>query len=255
VLEVKNAVCGYGKEIVLNQLSFCINQGEILCILGANGIGKTTLFKSVQGHIRLLSGEIFLQGIKLNNYSDKGRAKQIAYVPQAHVPPFPFKVIDVVVMGRVAHIGTFSQPSQKDRKIAQEALKRVNIHQLQDKIYTLISGGERQLVLIARAIAQEANILILDEPTANLDYGNQARILQQIRRLADMGYSVIYTTHNPEHAFSCSDQVLAILNKDEHVIGNADQVITNKLLKKIYRIDAVVQTIRMDNRTVRKCII
>lgn len=254
MLEVHNAVCGYGKEIILEDVSLSLNKGEILSILGANGIGKTTLFKSILGHIKLLSGKILLEGKNINALYNVEKAKRIAYVPQAHIPPFPFKVIDVVVMGRTAHIKMFSQPSRLDMEIAEDALRIMNIIDLSDRTYTEISGGERQMVLIARAIAQEAKLLIMDEPMANLDFGNQSRILDQINRLSTMGLSVIYTTHSPEHTFLCSNQVLAIKNRKDYVVGEADKVITNELLKEIYQIEAIVKEIRLERKAIKVCI-
>lgn len=254
MLKIIDATCGYGKEPVLEKLSLSVEKGEILCILGANGIGKTTLFKSVLGHIKLLSGQILLDGKDIGLLKNTDKAKRIAYVPQAHIPPFPFKVMDVVVMGRTAHIKMFSQPTKADMEIAEEALRMVNIIDLKDKTYTEISGGERQLVLIARAIAQESRILLMDEPMANLDFGNQSRILEQLRVLASLGLSIIYTTHNPEHAFQCSSKILAIKGKREHALGEAEKIITNELIQEIYHIQAEVKEIWLKNRRVRVCI-
>lgn len=254
MLTVEKAICGYKKEVVLSRLSVSVDQGEILSIIGANGIGKTTLFKSILGHIRLISGQILADGRDLSRLNSVERAKCIAYVPQAHVPPFPFRVIDVAVMGRTAHLKLFSKPSEADIRIAAEALKITNIEGLYDKTYTRISGGERQLVLIARAIAQEAKILIMDEPMANLDFGNQLRIMEQIRQLASLGLSVIYTTHNPEHAFHCSDKVLAIKGKTDFVQGSAEEVITDTLLQEIYQIKAEVKEVLLEKRSIRVCV-
>jgi iron complex transport system ATP-binding protein len=254
MLKILDTVCGYGKVPVLEALSFSVEAGEILCILGANGIGKTTLFKSILGHIGLISGQILLDGKNIELLNNTDRAKQMAYVPQAHIPPFPYKVIDVVVMGRAAHIKTFAQPTKADTEIAEEALRVANIIDLRDKAYTEISGGERQLVLIARAIAQESGLLIMDEPMANLDFGNQSRIMKQIRDLALTGISVIYTTHNPEHAFLCSDKVLAIKSRTKYALGEAGQIITNDLLREIYHIDAEIMEIKLRDRLVRVCI-
>ncbi len=254
MLIVEKAVCGYKKEVVLNRLSVSVERGEILSIIGANGIGKTTLFRTILGHIKLISGQILADGRDTSQLSSGERARLIAYVPQAHVPPFPFRVIDVVVMGRTAHLKLFSKPSEADIEIAANALKMTNIEELYDKAYTQISGGERQLVLIARAIAQEAKILIMDEPMANLDFGNQLRIMEQIRLLASFGLTVIYTTHNPEHAFHCSNKVLAIKGKSDFVQGNAKEVITDILLQEIYQIKAEVKEVWLENKSIRVCV-
>lgn len=254
MLEMIDARCGYGKETVLEDLSLFVGQGEILSILGANGIGKTTLFKSILGHLKLLSGRILLDGRDISRMSNVEKAKKIAYVPQAHIPPFPYQVIDVVVMGRASHIKAYSKPSKEDYRMAEEALSMVNMAHLRNRTYTEISGGERQLVLIARAIAQETKILIMDEPMANLDFGNQSRVLRQIRELSQIGLSVIYTTHNPEHAFLCSTRVLAIKGRKTYELGVAEEVITDELLQEIYHIAAEVKEIRLPDRLVRICI-
>ncbi|SEW46180.1 ABC transporter ATP-binding protein [[Clostridium] fimetarium] len=254
MLEIKNVVCGYKNNVILSDISFGVNKGSILSIMGANGIGKTTLFKTILGHLKLLDGEILLHGKAMKSLTSKEMAKQIAYVPQAHIPPFPFKVIDVVAMGRTSHISVFRSPSKKDMQIAQECLNTVNILYLQEKSYTEISGGERQLVLIARALAQKSEILIMDEPTANLDFGNQTRILDQIRALSKKGLTIIYTTHFPEHAFLCSSQVLVIKGKKEFVIGSASEIITSELIKEVYQVDALVKEIKLDFKTVKICV-
>jgi iron complex transport system ATP-binding protein len=144
----------------------------------------------------------------------KARARLIGYVPQSHAPPFPFKALDVVTMGRTAHISLFSAPSKNDVEIAEASLESVGAAHLADRVYTEISGGERQLVLIARALAQQPQTLIMDEPTANLDFGNQVKTLALIGRLAEMGLAIILTTHFPEHAFMCSSKVAMIKNRD-----------------------------------------
>jgi len=254
ILEIKNAICGYKNNVILDNLSFQVNKGDILSIMGANGIGKTTLFKTILGHLKLLNGEILIHGKDIKSLTSKEKAKQIAYVPQAHIPPFPFKVIDVVAMGRTSHISVFRSPSKEDMEIAEECLNTVNILYLQDKSYTEVSGGERQLVLIARALAQKSGILIMDEPTANLDFGNQTRILDQIRELSKQGLTIIYTTHFPEHAFLCSSQVLVIKGKDDFVIGNAGEIITSELIKEVYHVDAFVKEIELDFKTVKICV-
>ncbi len=254
MLQADQIVCGYGKNIVLDKLSFRVEEGKVLCILGANGIGKTTLFKSILGHIRLIGGTISVHQRNIATLSYKEKAKEIAYVPQAHIPAFPFQVIDVVAMGRTAHLSVISSPSGKDLRIADEALKLLNIYELRDKAYTQISGGERQLVLIARALTQETKLIIMDEPTANLDFGNQTRIIEQMNHLAKQGHSILYTTHDPEHAFLCSNQVMAIRGKGDVLVGDAKEIITNELLSEIYHVNALVKEVELPERTIRVCI-
>jgi iron complex transport system ATP-binding protein len=254
MLEVKEAVCGYGKRAVAKNINFTAGPGEVVSILGANGVGKTTLFKTMLGHLALLGGQILLHGRDIGALSRRDRAQLIGYVPQSHTPPFPFKAVDVVVMGRTAHISLFSAPSAKDRGIAEAALETVGVSHLRDRVYTEISGGERQLILIARALAQQPKILIMDEPTANLDFGNQVKMLKLINGLAEGGLTVIMTTHIPDHTFLCSSKVALIKNGDEFLTGPAGQIITRSALRDIYGIEISVETIPVEGREATVCV-
>jgi ABC-type cobalamin/Fe3+-siderophores transport systems, ATPase components len=241
-LEVKQACCGYGKRDVVEGISIKVESGEILCLLGPNGVGKTTLFKTILGFLKLRGGEILLDGENVQTWSRSRLAKAIGYVPQAHTPPFPFKVIDVVVMGRAAHLGITASPSKADIMIAEEALAILDVQFLKDRIYTEISGGERQMVLIARALAQKPKILVMDEPTSNLDFGNQIRVLEQINSLSRRGLGVIMTSHFPDHAFLCSSKVALMQNNNVFSIGSVEQVITEENLKSAYGVEVKIFT-------------
>lgn len=243
-LEIKEVSCGYGDKNILSDVNFDIETGDILCILGPNGVGKTTLFKTILGFLKLQGGHIFLDGENIHNWSRKDFAKAIGYVPQAHTPPFPYKVKEVVVMGRTAHLGMFSSPSKSDYKIAYEIIDSLGISYLKDKVYTEISGGERQLVLIARALAQEPKILIMDEPTSNLDYGNQVRVLRHIKKLANKDIGIIMTSHFPDHTFMSSTKVLAINRGNKYKFGKPEEIVTSKLLKEIYNIDVQIDCVK-----------
>ncbi|MBP1763871.1 MAG: Iron-chelate-transporting ATPase [Firmicutes bacterium] len=254
-LEAKNVSCGYAAKTVISGISLALNQGESLCILGPNGIGKTTFFKTILGFLALQSGQILLDGEDIHRWSRRKLAAKVGYVPQAHNPPFPFKVLDVVTMGRTAHLSFFSSPSQKDKEIAEEALCTLGITHLKDRIYTQISGGERQLVLIARALAQQPAFLIMDEPTANLDFGNQIRVLNQINKLVQQAnLGVIMTTHFPNHAFYCASKV-AVLGRDKmFTVGTADEVITESYLKAVYGVDVQIVDVGKRDNSLKVCV-
>jgi iron complex transport system ATP-binding protein len=243
-LEINHAICGYGSRTVLRDISLHVETGDILCLLGPNGVGKTTLFKSILGFLKLQGGEILLDGEDIQNWPRSRLAKAIAYVPQAHTPPFPFDVLDVVVMGRTAHLGAFASPTKKDITIAEEALETLNVSFLKDRIYTEISGGERQMVLIARALTQQPKILVMDEPTSNLDFGNQIRVLEQINRLSRTGLSVIMTSHSPNHAFICSTKVVIMQRDSVFKQGSATEVMTEENLKAAYGIELKITNVK-----------
>lgn len=246
MLQIEKAVMGYkdrgGRKVVLDNFDLSLSKGQLLCLLGANGAGKTTVFKTILGHIPLLGGSISVDGTPLGEMDRRRLAAKIAYVPQQHVPPFPYTVQQVVEMGRCIHIGAFSSPSSADTRYALEMLERLNIEKLRDAIYTELSGGERQLVLIARALAQESEYLLLDEPTASLDYGNQARLLREVGRLTDMGIGVCMILHDPEQALRLDRDVSVIMDSRTFIHGKARQVITARLLRQLYGVRAEMHT-------------
>jgi len=255
-LEINDVVCGFGSHVVVKGFNAVINSGEILCLLGPNGVGKSTLFKTVLGFLKLLSGEILLDGKAIHNLSPKEFARVIGYVPQIHTPPFPFKVIDVVMMGRTSHIGAFCAPSLHDKEVAINALERLNADFLVNRTYTEISGGERQMVLIARALAQEPAFLLLDEPTSNLDFGNQTRVLQCIKALAkDSGLGIIMTTHFPDHVFQCDGNVALMEWNNVFLTGSAEEIITSENMRNTYGIEVKVMRNNIDeDLLIRSCV-
>lgn len=253
IINMQDVRCGYKGKAVLDKFSANISSGEILCLLGPNGVGKTTLFKCILGLLPLIGGSITVNGRNIQELSAADYAKIIGYVPQAHTPPFSFNVFDVVVMGRSAHLGIWHQPGPKDIQIAATCLERLEISHLANRVYTEISGGERQMVLIARALAQEPAFLIMDEPTNSLDFGNQARVLKNICLLAEQGLGIIMTTHQPDHVFQCQAAVSLIMPNNSHLFGTAEQVLTEQNLRNAYGIDVAILNARYREYDLHLC--
>lgn len=254
-LKVQSAECGYGAKTVVRGISFEVGSGDILCMLGPNGVGKTTFLKSLLGFVRLKGGEIRIDGREIGTLSQKEKTKIIGYVPQAHAPPFPYTVLEVVLMGRTSRLAPFASPSPKDVKIAEETLRALGIFFLRDRVYTKISGGERQMVLIARALAQQPQILVMDEPTSNLDFGNQVRVLERIRRLSKSGLCVVMTSHFPDHAFLCASKVALLKHNGCFRCGTPDEILTEENLRETYSVDVcVVCTNRGKAGTLKACV-
>ncbi|MGH1591880.1 ABC transporter ATP-binding protein [Methylobacterium phyllosphaerae] len=240
LLQVRDLAFGYGGRSVGAKVSFDLAAGEVLCLLGPNGGGKTTLFKTLLGLLPAVDGRVSLDGVDLSRLSRTGIARSVAAVPQAHAAFFPFTVREVVVMGRASRLGPFASPGPSDRAAAEVALATLGIGHLADAVYTEISGGERQLALIARALSGEPRLLIMDEPTASLDFGNQARVLGQVRRLARAGIAILFSTHDPGHALLCADRVIALHGGRLAADGPPATTITPALLRLIYGVDVMV---------------
>jgi iron complex transport system ATP-binding protein len=253
-LEVQSAAVGYSNKIVLRDISFSVSSNEVLCLLGPNGVGKTTLFKTILGFLKLHSGSMTADGADISRWTRRKYAQVIGYVPQNHMPPFAFNVLDVVTMGRTAHLGTFATPGDKDRDIALNALKSLGVEFLKDRVYTEISGGERQMVLIARALAQQPQILVMDEPTSNLDFGNQMLVLAHVKKLAEKGIGIVMTSHVPDHAFLCSTRV-GLISKNGFELGTPDEIVTEQNLKSVYGVDVkITATTTSSGGMVKACV-
>lgn len=233
-IRIEKASFSFGPKSIWADLDLDIYPGQAICLLGPNGCGKTTLLNCIHGVFRTLSGNIFLDGTLVHDLKISDLAKKIGYVFQDHSAPFPYPVIEVVRMGRAAHLGLFQSPSSKDTEKAEEILDSMGIIYLRDMRYTEISGGERQLVLIARSLAQEPEVILLDEPTSHLDLKNQAHILNMITRLVNKGLTVVMTSHFPDHALFFPCQV-ATMNHGGFVdVGQALEIMTEENLYKTY---------------------
>jgi ABC-type cobalamin/Fe3+-siderophores transport system ATPase subunit len=242
-LEVCGLTCGYKNQAIVQDISVTIKAGDVLCLLGPNGSGKTTFFKTILGLLKSLEGKICLDGQDIKTWPHSKIARSIGYIPQSHHPQFPFKVLDIVLMGRTAHLKPFASPSEADAEIAEKALATLNIAYLKERIYTELSGGERQLVLIARSLAQQSPILLMDEPTASLDFGNQFMVLSRIQQLAGSGLSIIMACHFPEHAFLYGTKALLFKKGEVYGFGSPDTTVTKENIKALYGVEVKIAAI------------
>ena len=238
-LAVQGLSCGHGGRVVVRDVDFTLSGGEFLCLLGPNGVGKTTLFKTVLRLMPSLGGRILVDGEDIAGWSRRKIATAVGYVPQAHTPPFPFEVGLVVAMGRTAHLGPLSAPGREDALIAEEAMDSLGIAHLARRACTEISGGERQLMLLARALVQQPRALVLDEPTSALDFGNQARILDHVAQLVHRsGMAVLMTTHDPNHALRYATHVASLDRGGRFSVGLPGDMVNAAYLKETYEVDA-----------------
>ena len=245
-IEVRNLNFSYGDRQVLHDISFTVGSGEFLSILGPNGVGKSTLFRCVLGLLSGYTGTVSIDGTDVCSFSVREMAKHIAYIPQSSHPIFNYSVSDIVLMGRTSGLSTFRSPKKQDVEICQWAMEKVGISHLALRCFHRLSGGEQQLVLIARALVQKAPVLMLDEPTANLDFGNQLRVLEQARSLAREGYTVIQTTHHPEQSYMFSDRILAIQNGRVLTEGKPADVLTEQTMRALYGVDVEIVSLYQD---------
>ena len=229
---------------ILKGISFSARKGEVTVILGPNGSGKSTLFKCILGIWKPYRGRVKADGRDITSLPFRERAKRFSYVPQGHEPSFPYKVLEVVLMGRAAYIGLFSTPGPRDYEEAERALFLLGIEHLRDRPYTRISGGERQMVLLARALAQGAPYMLLDEPTSHLDFRNQVLVLSKVRELAQgKGISVLLTLHDPNLASLFGDRILVLNGGKVIKDGPPDEVIDEELIEDVYGVRVSVSRV------------
>ena len=247
-LQIEDISFGYGERLVLDHCSLEDDSPETLCILGANGTGKSTLLGCVIGEYQLSAGCIKVDGRPVGSIPARSFARKVAFIPQSHAPSFAFPCIDVVAMGRTAHMGYFANPRAEDIRIAEEKLEHLGIERLRDKPYTDISGGERQLVMIASALAQAPETIVFDEPTAHLDFGNAFKFIQLVEKLRQEGVGVIMTTHFPDHALMLHGTTAVLANGRIEALGCAYDIVTDERMSALYGIETHVREV--ENRSI-----
>lgn len=251
-IQVENLYFSYGTHEVLKNVSFTAEYGQFLSVLGPNGVGKSTLFRCMLGSLRPAKGNISIDGTSVSHLSAAQLARRIAFIPQSHNPVFNYSVFDMVLMGTTSQTGIFSAPGKYQAELAENALEKLGISHLKERSYSHISGGERQLVLIARALAQQAKILVMDEPSANLDFGNRLRVMQRVQQLVTEGYCVIQSTHDPDQAYLYSDRILALYAGEVLAWGTPQKTVCNALISTLYGVDVEVCSMRNDD--IRVCV-
>lgn len=253
IVEFKNATIGYGNKAVLKNLNFTVDSNDSICLLGPNGIGKTTLFKSMLGMLPLLSGDITVEGESVKRIPTSKMATYFAYVPQSKEYSYQFSVEEIVLMGRAMYIGKFSSPSTKDHAIAEESLKKLGIYEFKDAKYAELSGGEQQIVLIARALAQQAKFIVMDEPASNLDFANQKKLLNVIRGLGQTNVGILMSTHTPDHAFLCAQKALLVSKTKTYQFGSVEDIVCTDYLSQAYGVDIQVVSTVVNDSEIKTC--
>ncbi|MGO3931881.1 ABC transporter ATP-binding protein [Rhodopseudomonas pseudopalustris] len=251
-LSLRNVAIGYDGVTLFDGIDLDLTGGSTTCLMGPNGVGKTTLFKTILGLLPPLRGQILIGGRDITTMRREQIARHIALVPQAYQGDPSHTVIDIVVMGRTARLGLFETPGRNDMAAARRALDALGIAGLADRTADRISGGQRQLMLIARALAQDTDIIVMDEPTASLDIGNRLALLDQVRALAARGLSLLVSTHEPEQAFAIADRVAVLGRMQRFEVGAVDDILTAPRLRSLYGVELCLESTPSGRRVVTR---
>lgn len=237
LIKVQQLSAGHDKKPVFDHLNLTINSGEIISLLGPNGCGKTTLLRTLLGLHPKRAGQIFFNQQDSDLLDAKSKARLVSYVPQYHRLAFGYPVLDMVIMGTLAGQSDWKRPGKAEREQAEQALALLNISDLAQRPYTQLSGGQRQLVLIARALAQNTPMIFMDEPTNGLDFGNQIKLLEKIRALKQQGKTVLFTTHHPEHALETATRAITMQNGVLGKDGAPQGVLRDDHIRELYQLN------------------
>lgn len=249
LLTVQHASFSYVPERpVYHDVSFTVHEGEVFTILGPNGAGKSTLLNAIAGLLAPDEGDVSICGKSVQEYSRKELAQFVGYIPQVISSVFQYTVMDYLVMGRAPYLSTFARPKQSDYDLAYEKLCVIGVERLKDRTFSELSGGERQQVAIARVLVQNPRLILLDEPTSALDFGNQMRVITMIQRLVNQGYSVILTTHTPDHAIILQGRVGALDRRGRLTVGSVQDIVTEPFLSQLYDADVRIEEVQSIGR-------
>lgn len=252
MLKISNLCFSYKDNLILENIDLELEKGRIYFLLGENGAGKTTLIKCILSILNYKKGNILVDNKDIKLLDPVERAKLLSYVPQEHTPLFNHHLLDVILMGAAGRLNFYESPKKSDIERANMITKYLGIENLISKGYGEISGGERQLTLIGRALMQDSKFLLMDEPHSNLDYGNRIMVMNILENLKRDGYTILISSHNPQDAFLYADEVI-ILNKGKIKIkGAANDVLTSELLSSIYKQD--IELIDVKEKNIKICI-
>lgn len=235
-IEISGLRFSYGERPVLRDVSFTAEPGELIALLGPNGAGKSTLMRCMLGFLKNYTGQIRIDGQEICQLSRGALSKKVAYIPQSAPAVFNYSVLDTVLMGATNSIGMIGSPGAEHERRAMETLESLGVAHLAKRGCEELSGGERQLVLLARALIQDAGVLVMDEPTANLDYGNQNRVMERVSELAGHGYTILFSTHDPNQALLYASRALTLWDGAILTDGPPKLAMTEETLRTLYGI-------------------